>query len=111
MPAELLIRFNQTGNIRKGAILAVKPEGWQWGTEELTDRFVRVRVTDAEPADLEVYLGDYRIGPEGSKELVNQRLYYMESTAVDNVAAQPGGLLVTNKASVDNVMRNIIDDG
>lgn len=111
MAAEMLIKVDVTPTYVKGAVIAVKPEGWQWGTEELTNKFCRVRVTDAEPADLEVYLGDYRIGPEGTKELVNKRLYYMESTAVDNVAAQPGGLLATNKASVDNVMRNLIDNG
>lgn len=111
MPAEMLVLFSQTGNVRKGAIIAVKPEGWQWGTEELGDRFVRVRVTDAEPADLEPYLGDYRIGPEGSKELANSRLYYLDAVAVDSISVEPGRVLVTNKASVDNVMRNIIDNG
>lgn len=111
MAAELLIRLEVTPTIRKGAILAVKPGGWEWGTEEMSDRFVRITVTDADPEDLKQYLGDYRIGPEGTKELVNARLYYMDGASVDNVAAQPGGQLVTNKASVDAVMRNIIDDG
>ena len=109
--AECLIRFEQAGNIRSGAVLAIKPRGWQWGTEELTDRFIRVIVTDAHPADLEQYLVDYRTGPEGAKELVNKRLYYVDSIAVSNVAAQPGRVLITNKASVDNFMRNIIDHG
>jgi len=110
MAAELLIKFDAAPTYRRGAIISIKPAGWQWGTEELTDRFCRIRVTDAEPADLEVYLGPYLIGPEGTKELVNKRLYYVESTAVDAVAGQPGRLLVTNKASVDNFMRNLIDN-
>jgi len=111
MPAELLILFEVTPSYRKGAIIAVKPEGWQWGTEELTDRFCRVRVTDADPADLEQYLQAHLTGPEGTKELANKRLFYMEATAVDSVGGQSGRLLVTNKASVDAVMRNIVDDG
>lgn len=116
MPAEMLIRFDVTPSYRKGAILAIKPGGWQWGTEELTSRFVRVTVNDAEPADLEQYLGAQVIlinegTEEQTTEIVNKRLYYMDSVAVDNVAAQPGRQLVTTKASVDAVMRNIVDDG
>lgn len=114
--SEMLIRFEVTPTYKKGSILAVKPLGWQWGTEELSDRFIRVTVTDAYAYELEQYVGAYEIPvnvgtAEETKEVVNKRLYYMDSTAVDNVAAQPGRLLVTNKASVDNVMRNIIDHG
>jgi len=111
MAAEVLIRLDEAGSYRKGAIIAVKPGGWVWGTEEQTNRFVRVTVVDAQPADLEQYLGDYRVGEGDNKQLLNKRLYYMESAAVDNVAAQPSGNLATTKASVDAVMRNIIDNG
>lgn len=116
MGAECLIRFEAAPTYRSGAILAIKPRGWQWGTEEMSDRFIRVTVTDAGPVDLEQYLGaQVTLVNEGTAEqtteIVNKRLYYLDSVAVANVAAQPGRQLVTNKASVDNFMRNIVDHG
>ncbi len=111
MPAEMLVRIDIGPRVRGGAIIAVKPEGWQWGTEELSNRFARVRVTDADPADLEHYLGDYRVGPDHTRELSDKKLYYIESTQVDNIASLPDRLFITDKATVDAVMRNIIDNG
>jgi len=110
MAAELLIRLEVTPTYRKGAILAVKPEGWSWSDQEQSGPFIRVRITDADVVDLEPYLVPYLTGPEGAKELVDKRFYYMESTAVDSINAG-GKFLATTFASFQNFIRNIIDDG
>jgi len=56
MPAELLIRAD-TGAVPKGAIIAVKPGGWVWGSAETLPSFVQATISDATAREVQGYLG------------------------------------------------------
>lgn len=106
--AEVLIRAEATPKLRRGAILAVKPDGWQWSEiERNSGRFGILRVTGASVDDLEPYLAPIINVVTG--ELEEKRKFYLAATAVDAIA--PRTVFVTPRATFDGVMRNTVDDG
>lgn len=103
MAAELLLRLDVTPTLVKGAFIAVMPDGHVWGTEELTDRFIRVRIVDVDPEDLQ-YLLDFHLDVEG--EILNKRRWSIANASADSIAAG-GGYLATTRASLEAVLEDL----
>lgn len=94
--AELLIKAQEPWQItdkgsRKGDVIVVRTDGWQWGNEECLPNFIVVKVdgTEAKHKHLESPIMAEVIDAEGKKktEVVKYRNRYIDASDVDNVEA------------------------
>lgn len=92
MAVKVLARADATTTLRRGAIISIYPIEQPWGTEELSDRFYRITVSDADYDDVIQYV-DRIADAEGN--IIETRRYHLPASVCDVLDANNGDLTVT----------------
>lgn len=109
---ELLIRAEDSetdGGYQRGDVIDVQPAGFEWGTRELSDRFIRVKVlkNDVKKLNLKEEERDIEATDAGTKRvrMYQRRKRHFDLDSLDASTKDKSGMFTVSDGEAPNFIK------